>query len=429
MQLETMRTGPSGCPPQARPICIATATASLWRPRDGQRMLRRSMTVAPAPAFSVTLLALAGFLSGMGIRATDALLPVIAADFRISVAAAGITVAAFTLPYGLMQIVFGPLGDRFGKMRVIACALAAYAVATLACAAAGSLSQLVVLRAFAGGAAGGLIPLGMAHIGDMVPYEHRQATIGRFLTGMVMAQLLSGPLGGIFGDTLGWRGLFVLLGATALLAAFVLLRSARAPAAVPQGGGFGLIRFVELFRRPEGRLVTLSAFVDGFLLFGSFAYLGAYLREAFGLPYTQVGLILAAFGLGSLVYTRLAGPMVRALGEARLLLAGGLVLTACLAATVLAPDWRWVVPAQFGLGLGFFMFHGVLQARATEAMPEARATAVSGFAMMLFLGQAAGALLIGLAITQAGWQAAYLAWAAGILALSLALRGLLGRRA
>lgn len=387
------------------------------------------MTVPPPPAFSVTLLALAGFLSGMGIRATDALLPVIAADFDISVAAAGITVAAFTLPYGLMQVVFGPLGDRFGKVRVIAWALTAYAVTTLACAAAGSLSQLVVLRAFAGGAAGGLIPLGMAHIGDMVPYQHRQATIGRFLTGMVMAQLLSGPLGGIFGDTLGWRGLFVLLGVAALAAAVVLLRSARAPVAVPQGGGFGLARFIELFRRPEGRLVTLSAFVDGFLLFGSFAYLGAYLREAFLLPYTHVGLILSAFGLGSLVYTRLAGWLVRGLGEARMLLLGGLLLTVCLSATVLVPDWRWFVLVQFALGLGFFMFHGVLQARATEAMPEARATAVSGFAMMLFLGQAAGALIIGFIIAHAGWQTAYLAWAAGILALSVVLRGLLKRRA
>ena len=65
----------------------------------------------------------------MGIRATDALLPVIADDFRVSVAAAGITVAAFTLPYGLMQIVFGPLGDRFGKMRVIGLALAANSTA------------------------------------------------------------------------------------------------------------------------------------------------------------------------------------------------------------------------------------------------------------------------------------------------------------
>lgn len=382
---------------------------------------------AAGPAFSVTLLALAGFLSGMGSRAMDALLPVIAADFRVSVAAAGVTVAAFTLPYGLMQVVFGPLGDRFGKVRVIGWTLMAYAFATLACAAAGSLSQLVVLRAFAGGAAGGLVPLGMAHIGDMVPYADRQETIGRFLTGIVLSQLLSGPLGGLFGDTLGWRGLFALLGAMALGAGVLMLRGTppRGPGAA--GGGFGVARFVELFRRREGRLVTLSAFADGFLLFGSFAYLGAYLRDTFAISYTSIGLVLATFGVGSLVYTRIVGWLVRGLGEARLLLAGGLVLVVALAAAVLVPAWQWFVPVQFALGLGFFMFHGVLQARATEAMPEARATAVSGFAMMLFLGQAAGALVIGVVITQAGWQAAYLAWSAGILALAVTLRGLLAR--
>ena len=371
-------------------------------------------------ALPIRLMAVAGFLSAMGIRAMDALLPVVASDFAVSVSTAGITVAAFTLPYGLLQVAFGPLGDRFGKLRVVGLALTAYALATFACAAAGSLPQLVVLRAIAGGTAGGVIPLCLAHIGDVVPYHARQATLGRFLTGAVMAQILSGPLGGIFGDTLGWRGMFVVLGAAAAGAAFVLLRRADPRPNAP-GSGFGLIRFLELFRRPEGRRVTLAAFVDGFLLFGSFAYIGAYLREAFALPYTQVGLIVGVFGLGSLVYTRIAGILVRRLGEVRMLLAGGLLLTAGLAVATLVPSWPVFVPVQFCLGLGFFTLHGVLQARATEAIPEARATAVAGFAMMLFFGQSMGALAMGVAVAHLGWTPAYLLWAALVFAMALAL--------
>lgn len=383
--------------------------------------------MSTAPYLPIALLATAAFLSGTGIRAMDALLPVLAADFRVSISTAGLTIAAFTLPYGLMQVAFGPLGDRYGKLRVVGLALSAYAIATLACALAASLPQLVVLRAVAGGAAGGMIPLCLAYIGDVVPYRDRQAMIGKFLTGVVMAQVMAGPVGGIFGDTLGWRGMFVLLGAAALIAAIALLRRAPPPQSA-SSGGFGLARFVELFRRREGRFVTIAAFVDGVLLFGSFAYVGAYLRENFGLPYTQIGLIVASFGLGGLLYTRIAGWLVRVLGEARMLLSGGLVIAVGLAATPLMPSWHGVAVTQFAMGLAFFAFHGVLQARATEAMPEARATAVSGFAMMLFLGQSAGALAMGAAIARLGWVPGYLLWAAGTVAMTFAVRRALARR-
>jgi len=375
---------------------------------------------AAVSPFPIALLALAGFLAGMGIRATDALLPVIAEDFVVSVPAAGIIVTAFTLPYGLLQLVFGPLGDRFGKLRVVSIALGLYALATLACAAAGSLPQLVVLRAFAGGFAGGLMPLSVAYIGDAVPYTERQAAIGRYLTGVVMAQLFSGPVGGVFGDTLGWRGLFILLGGLSLAGAVAIARRA-GPAPETAGAGFGMQKFILLFRRPASRLLMLGGFFDGVLLFGAFSFVGGYLRDSFGLPYTQVGLVVAAFGAGTLLYTRVAGWLVRNLGERRMLATGGALQAILLVALVRIPDWRFLFLVQAVMGLAFFMFHGVLQARSTEAMPEARATAVSGFSMMMFTGQALGALALAAAVTHLGWQASYAIWGAGVAVLTVVL--------
>jgi MFS family permease len=124
----------------------------MTRGNDGSRV-----------ALPLGLLAAAAFLSSGGARVIDPLLHAIATDFATTVPAVSIVVAAFTLPYGLCQILLGPLGDRIGKLRVILGALVAYAVATGACALAADLPMLTLLRVAAGAASAAVIPLGMAY--------------------------------------------------------------------------------------------------------------------------------------------------------------------------------------------------------------------------------------------------------------------------
>ncbi|MFL5283780.1 MAG: MFS transporter, partial [Rhodopila sp.] len=95
---------------------------------------------------------------------------------------------------------WGPLGDRLGKLRVVCVAVTLYGLFVAACAAASGMTALVALRAASGLFAGAIIPLIMAHLGDVVSYGERQATLGRFMTGMVMAQMLTGPISGIIGE-------------------------------------------------------------------------------------------------------------------------------------------------------------------------------------------------------------------------------------
>ncbi|MGZ5041910.1 MAG: MFS transporter, partial [Usitatibacter sp.] len=78
---------------------------------------------------TIILLALAAFASAASMRATDALLPRIASDFGIGIGTAAGVVTGFAVAYGLMQMVFGPLGDRYGKLRVIGLATGAAAIA------------------------------------------------------------------------------------------------------------------------------------------------------------------------------------------------------------------------------------------------------------------------------------------------------------
>lgn len=368
------------------------------------------------------LLALAGFAAGGGMRLMDPLLPLLAADFGVGVAAVAPVVAGFSLAYGAGQLVTGPLGDRYGKLRVAAAALVLYGLGLAASALAWDLSSMVVLRTATGLVAGAVIPLAIAWVGDAVPYEERQATIGRFLTGMVMAQLVVGPVSGVVAEVAGWRASFLLLAALALAVGGLLLRRVGAASpAVPGGppGGLGLGQYGRLLRAPAGRRLMAAAALDGAALFGgAFPFIGAHLIEGFGLSPGEAGLLVAGFGLGAFTYTRLAKRLVARLGERGLLGAGGAGLAVALAGTALAPAWWLVALLQPLLGMAFYMFHGVLQARATEALPEARATAVSAFAMALFLGQSAGALLFGAVLHAAGYGAVFVGAAALAAALA-----------
>src|SRR4051794_31291663 len=67
------------------------------------------------PTRSIVLLALAGFASQAQVRVTDSMLPQIAADLDTSVGAAAFVVTSYAIAHGSVQLVIGPVGDRFGK--------------------------------------------------------------------------------------------------------------------------------------------------------------------------------------------------------------------------------------------------------------------------------------------------------------------------
>ena len=100
------------------------------------------------------LLAVAGFAAQAQVRVTDSLLPQIASDFHTTVGAAAMVVTAYAFAHGSIQLVIGPVGDRFGKYRTVALMCAIGAVLVACCGLAGSLSQLMLARLATGAAAG-----------------------------------------------------------------------------------------------------------------------------------------------------------------------------------------------------------------------------------------------------------------------------------
>lgn len=370
--------------------------------------------IARVPVRAIALLSAAAFVSAATMRVADPLVPQVANELGVTAGAAGILVTAFALAYGFCQLLWGPLGDRFGKYRLVTLMTLVSAGTVALAAFADTLVTLGASRLAAGATAAALIPLSMAFIGDHVAYEQRQATIARFLSGQILG-LLSGQIfGGIIGDSLGWRAVFLVLAGLYLLVGLALLRELQAgrlptPVLSPAAGMQSLIIGMRaILWRPWARVVLLVVMIEGAVFFGAFAFVGAYLHDRFTLSYTQIGLLLVGFGLGGLMFALSVRRLVALLGERGLALAGGSLIGIGFLVLALATRPLVITADLILLGLGFYMLHNTLQVNATQMAPEARGLAVSAFASGFFLGQAGGAWAGGKIVDTFGYAPLFL---------------------
>lgn len=395
---------------------------------------------APAPPAAsqtraIVVLAVAGFASQSMVRAADSLLPQIATDLQVSVGVASIIVSVYTFVHGSMQLFMGPVGDRFGKYRTCAVICAMAAVFVAACGLAPTLSMLVVARIGSAAFASWIIPLGMAYIGDAVPYEGRQQVLARYLSGQISGQLFGQAAGGILGDLLGWRGMFFVLAAILAVAAIGLFRELAVnplthatASSAPRSRGLIADNKV-LFTNPWARIIIFAAVVEYSSMFGAFAYVGAYLHAAFDLSFTAIGLVICMFAVGGLIYSLTSARLVGGLGQRGLASWGGVLCGSGYMLLAGAPVW-WLTPiAVMLLGLGFYMLHNTLQTNATQMAPEARATAIGVFSAALYLGMTAGVAIVAPVFDRVGAPPAFIAAGAILAALGLWVGRKIQRRA
>jgi predicted MFS family arabinose efflux permease len=358
------------------------------------------------------------------LRITDPLLPEVAHAFAVSTSRASVIVTAFALAYGLAQIIYGPIGDRFGKYSVITLAVTLSAMVIAAAATAHSLAALAMFRLVAGTTTAAILPLALAYVGDAVPYHQRQPVLARILSGQLLGVICGQSLGGILIHFVSWRVVFVLLGGTFGVVASLLWVELRSPRVVqvrtptPLELRKLLVQYVVLIKAPKPRAVLVAISVEGAVFFGTLAYLGAFLRQDFGFDFVRVGLILGCFGIGGLGYSLCARWIVPLAKEHGMIRLGGVILAVSLIALARLPGYA-LPPLMAALGFALYMFHNTLQTNATQMAVEARGAAVSLFYSCFFLSQAIGAAVLGVAIGQFGYGAVFASGGVVLLLLGL----------
>lgn len=370
----------------------------------------------------ILILAVSGFASTAAGRSVEPLIGVIARDLMSDPRTVALLATAFALPYAFIQPVLGPIGDALGKERIVPICLAVLAVAMAASALATSVDMLFALRILAGMAAGGVIPLSLAMIGDRVAMASRQVAISRFLAAVILGQLAGSTVSGFLADWIGWRGVFWLASAiTAAAAAAALLSFEARPGS---RSDFSVAEAVARYRRvlanPRARFLFAFVFVDGITFFGMFPYIAPALEDrGEGGPF-EAGLVLAGFAVGGLVYAGLVAWLLRVLGLGRMLVTGGALGAVSLVGLSVGHGWSLEAALMGVLGIGFYMLHNSYQTQATEVVPDARASTIALHAFSFFVGQAIGVVLFGAGIAAIGWTATIIVAAFVALALGIA---------
>ena len=369
----------------------------------------------------IAILSICGFASTFAIRFVDPMIGVIARDLRADPHTIALLSTAFALPYAFIQPILGPVGDALGKERIIKTCLAILAFALAAGALTEDITLLFVLRVLSGAAAGGIIPISLATIGDRVAMVERQVAISRLLVFTISGQLLGGSLSGVLAASIGWRGVFAFAAALAVLAFAAVLYGFRktAPATGHFTIGVAAARYRTILAIPRARALFLFVFVEGGLIFGFQPYIAPLLEARGAGGPTQAGIIIACFAAGGLVYTLLVRVLLRVLGVSTMLALAGLLGAVTFLGLAFGGTWQLDAAMMLGMGMAFYMLHNSFQTQVTEVVVDARASAVSLHAFSYFVGQAIGAVLTGMAISTVGSFGTAIASGLGVLALGL----------
>lgn len=367
-------------------------------------------------------LGLACFASSLGARVTDPMVPSIAAEFAAPVTTVALLSTSYALPYGLCQPILGPLGDTFGKSAVLKVCVALMALMIGLGAVAGSLNLLFASRVAAGIAAGGVIPLALAMLGDRFALDRRQIAIGRLMAVTLIGQIAGVTTAGVLADAAGWR---VAIGVTAGIAGAaalgtVLLLPRNGPETRPRfdlGTTFG--RYGIIFRNPRAYICYGGVFAEGLSIYGVLPYIAEMLRSQGAGGPSEAGFIIAGIGVGGILFSVLAGRILGAIGPFGAMRLGGVLVGLGLAGFGFAANWRVGMACFTAIGLGFFMLHSTLQNRATELAPSARGSAVALHAFFFFSGQAIAPALFGPAYHRFGAAASLFACALAMAATGL----------
>jgi predicted MFS family arabinose efflux permease len=356
----------------------------------------------------ILILGLAGFVVMADNWVVSPILPAIARSLDISPVQAGILISAYMIPFGLFQLIFGPLADRFGKQQVITFSMIFFTIGTALCGLGLGLFDLGLYRAVTGIFAASVMPISLALIGDVIPMERRQQAIGTFMGIAFLGQGLSMAIGGSIAYFVSWRGVFFTYAALSVFSTLLLIVAGRHASSKRNPHSLFLKPYLDLIGSSRSLLVYLIVLFEGILIIGSFSFLGAYTELLFHFNYLYIGLTLTAFGAGAVITGRLVGKIVPRLGRPNTLLLG--LIVAMGADFILYGIKTSVLMLIVGvalLGIGFMLAHSSLLTIATEFAKTARGTAMSLVAFCFMGGGGVGTGIGGSVISAFGYDRFY----------------------
>lgn len=330
--------------------------------------------------------------------------PDIGVQLHASPAQMQLTLSLYLLASATATLVYGPLSDGFGRRRVIMTALAIYAVASIGCALAESIHELILLRIGQGLSASAGMVVGRAMIRDVFHGSDAQRVMSRVMLLFSVAPAVAPIIGGWLHDAFGWHSVFLFLAAVAFLLLLMVWQATTETLAVEKRHSIHPVAILRAYGKALRNRHFLTLVFCFAMTFGGFF---VYVAGAPTVIYDFLGLgtndfwvmfvpSVAAIMLGSQLAGWLAG---RLSPEQTVWLGIGTLLTASIlniVQSLLLPPAPWNVVGPLGLYvLGMAISMPVLNLMGLDCFPRNRgmASAVQSFVQMSFTAFVVGALV------------------------------------
>ncbi len=349
-----------------------------------------------------------GLLSTFGPLSLDLYLPALpqlADELGASTSAAQLSITACLIGLAFGQLIAGPLSDRFGRRRPLVIGLAAYLLASLACALAPSITVLLVLRLVQGlaGAAGLVIARAIAR--DLYSGQTLLVFFSRLTLISGLAPVLAPVLGAQLSKIMSWRGVFAVLAGLGLLllaAGWFGLRETLPPARRTTGGLPSTLHgFAVLLR---DRLFVGSALAAGLASASLFAYISGstfVLQRIYGLSAQGFSIAFGVNSLGIMVVSSIGGRLARRWSALRVLALGLAVnltgSTALVVSVLLDLGLPYVLGSLFVMVSAIGLTFPTATALAMADYPDQAGAASSLLGLNQFVVGAIAAPLVGIA--------------------------------
>jgi MFS family permease len=338
----------------------------------------------PRRAGSTFPLYVGGFLGPFGGAVVPVLIPQLRLAFDAPTHTIAAAIPAYLIPFALLQLVSGTIGERLGRRRVVRTGYVVYALSCVASALAPDVGAFLGTRALSGAANAFLTPLLLAGLADVTTAKLGR-TVGTFAAVQTSAVALSPLCGGLLG-ALGWRAAFLAPAGVAVALACV------PPPDAVRAEGAATPRLRSVLTARVG-MVSAAAFAAYCGTAGVSFLVALDAADRFGVDSIGRGVVLAGFGVAGMVLGRLAGGAVDRLGLAPVAVTGALacgVLVALLGfaggPVALAALWTLV-------GAGSALLWAGLNVLAVSAVPGNRAGGTSVVGAFKFGGSAVAPLM------------------------------------
>lgn len=382
------------------------------------------MAIGWSGQFRQLAIAFAAVSAFLNLYSPQAVLPLLAAEFKAGPGQVSMAITACTLAVALVAPFAGAAADVLGRKRVIVGAMLMLALPTLLVALAPDLPSLILWRFVQGLFLPPIFAITIAYIGEEWPPAEATAMTGIYTAAAGFGGFLGRFLTGVSADWLGWRGAFAVDAAlTLFLAVGVLLLLPRERRFVRASDlGAALRQMLRHLRNPRLLATYAVGFGVLFNFIALFTYINFVLAAApYNLSAALLGSIFLVYLLGSAL-TPFTGRAVARYGR-RSLVMGVLAVWACGVGLTLLPSLAAIVAGLAVCAGAGFLCQAASTSYVAVSAKEGASAAVGLYVTSFYIGGSVGATLGGAAWSVGGWVGVVaLCWAmVAIMAAIVAL--------